>query len=117
MSKLVNLLFRTWFYPLIVTIAILLLDPVAIRSTTLFLATLVYMGVLWIVFVAGKVRLYEAKPKVTAIMYSLYMPTPILLYISGSYGSAFAVSYLLILAGLVFPVPGIDVYKYITEDA
>ena len=75
------------------------------------------MGVIWLVFSFRKTRLYECKPKSTAIVYGLLMLAPPALYASGAYGSALMAAYLLILAGLVFPVPHVDAYKHMEADA
>jgi len=117
MSVFVNLLFRPWFYAVTVIAAVLLLDPVKVRCFPLFLGTAIYMGAIWAVFAMHKSRLYECKPRNTAIAYGLLMLAPPALYVSGAYGSAFATAYLLILAGLVFPVPHVDAYKYMEADA
>jgi len=117
MSILINLLFRPWFYVVAVVVSVLFMDPVSLRYFPLFLGTMIYMGAIWILCALRKSRLYECKSKNIALVYGLLMLAPPALYVSGAYGSAFMTAYLLVVAGLLFPVPQIDAYKYIEADA
>ena len=117
MSILVRLLFRPGLYVAMIAVAVIFMDPVKLRSSELFLGTIGYMGMIWFVFSFRKCRLYECKPKNAAITYGLLLLAPPALYISGAYGTAFMSAYLMVLAGLVFPIPGIDVFKHISADA